>query len=107
MIENNLKEGDIIEFSQMVRTDTKRVNRSRGYDTYPIYTPMIIKAVVHIGQFKEMAHVMYYTTEQKERYPSYFFGSGRKTDTPKIITGSLDGVVRNDVKYKVVGNIND
>lgn len=99
--------GDIIEVTREVITGVRRRNKPRGYDAFHVTETKKFRAVVKIGAFREYAHVLYYTTPTKESYPSYFFGTGRKTDVPKIIESSLDSIIKKTDIFAIVGRIDD
>lgn len=100
-------EDDVIEITQEVRTGTRKVSKSRGYSTYAIKELKLIRTVVKMGTFGNSALTAYYETNQKESYDSYFYCAGRKSDTPKRESHSLDSILIHSVMYKVVGNIHE
>ena len=99
--------GDIIEITREVITGERRRNKPRGYDTFTIREKKTFRAVVKLGQFEKYAYVMYYITPTKETYLSYFYGSGKKSDTPRPLKLSLDRILATTDVYKIVGNIDE
>ncbi len=99
--------GDIIEVTREVITGVRRRNKPRGYDAFYVTETKKFRAVVELGAFREYAHVLHYTTPTKQSYPSYFYGSGRKTDVPKIIQTDLDSIIKKTDVFAIVGRIED
>lgn len=101
-------EGDIVSMLRDVRVGTKRENHRRGYSTYDITEKKIIKGVVKMGEFKHYfstAIMVYVDVAETTSWPTYFYGSGKKSDRPTTIKENLSEVFETRKEYEVIGNI--
>ena len=96
-----IKEGSKVKYTSRERTGTKVSYKRRGYETYAQHSDIEIIGTVKLAIHENQ--VMYIVeTDQKASYPSYFFGSGKRSDRPDTVTYSLTKPFKTNANYEVI-----
>ncbi|MDG0791944.1 hypothetical protein OMP38_14585 [Cohnella ginsengisoli] len=96
-------EGDTVKYISKEQTGTRVKYKRRGYDTYAEYSDIEVTGVIARGEHDGML-TWIVKTDQCTKYESYFWGEGRRSDQPRIITNNLTKPFSAKRKYEIVGS---
>ncbi|MEK0313729.1 hypothetical protein [Cohnella sp. 56] len=96
-------EGDTVKYISKEQTGTRVKYKRRGYDSFAEYSDIEVTGVITRGEHDGML-TWIVKTDQCTKYESYFWGEGKRSDKPRIITNNLTKPFSIKRKYEIVGS---